>query len=175
MNQLPIKISNLQFSKQKQTLSGRLDAMTFSRLAESLVKGDAQEKSLENTAASYVDYVLTGWVDVQDRPFLKLTLDAHLHMDCQRCLSPMPIALQLSFTYLVTNQSEEEILLNEEMDDDVDLLTLDTQMDVGVIMEDELLMALPIAPVHAHACAQAGMVSGEKPNPFAVLHQLKKH
>lgn len=174
MNKLPIHINNLQFSKQKQTLSGQLDAMAFTRLAGSLVNMNAPEKSSEILSGNTVDYVLAGWVDVQNRPFLKLTIDAKLHMHCQRCLSPMPVQLNLNFTYLLTDQSEEEIMAGEEMDDEVDLITLDPQMELGVMMEDELLMALPIAPVHADACGQLDMSSGEKMNPFAALKSLKK-
>ena len=37
------------------------------------------------------------------------------------------------------------------------------------MIEDELLMAAPIAPVHPTECAQLCMQSGEKANPFTVL------
>ena len=42
-------------------------------------------------------------------------------------------------------------------------------MNVLQLIEDELLLAMPIAPTHAEACNKASMQSGEKPNPFAVL------
>lgn len=166
MNQLPIVINNLQFAKQKQILSSELDAMAFDRLSGALVATDVQ-------GGGVVRYQLTGWMDVQHRPFLKLDVDANLYMPCQRCLAPMSVRLRLCFTYLITSQTEEEMLLNEEMDDEVDLLEADERMDVGLLIEDELLMALPIAPVHADACADSAMSSGDKVNPFAALAKLK--
>jgi uncharacterized protein len=51
-------------------------------------------------------------------------------------------------------------------------------MDLVALIEDEMLMALPIAPVHAEDCndnLHNGVAeSGEKPNPFAVLKGLIK-
>lgn len=169
MNKLPITINNLQFAKQKQVLSGEIDAMWFERLRDVLVANEAAPDG-ENQ----VRYSLSGWVDVQDRAFLKMELDADLLMDCQRCLSDTPVKLQLNFIYQITHQNERELLESEPMEDDVDLIEADTNMDVGLLIEDELLMALPIAPVHPEACMALKLTSGEKVNPFEALQKLKK-
>jgi uncharacterized protein len=47
-------------------------------------------------------------------------------------------------------------------------------MDLQKLIEDEIIMATPIAPTHEGHCAQGTMQSGEKPNPFAVLKGLIK-
>jgi uncharacterized protein len=47
-------------------------------------------------------------------------------------------------------------------------------MDVVQLIEDEIIMALPIAPTHEQNCGPQVMQSGEKPNPFAVLKGLIK-
>jgi uncharacterized protein len=47
-------------------------------------------------------------------------------------------------------------------------------MDVIALIEDELIMAMPIAPTHNHDCVKLVTQSGEKPNPFAVLKDLVK-
>jgi len=50
-------------------------------------------------------------------------------------------------------------------------------------LEDELLMALPVVPMHEHCPGQMAQLPGEgqgdsveveRPNPFAVLARLKK-
>ena len=75
---------------------------------------------------------------------------------------------------------------------DEDLLVMTLQFDLLALIEDELLMAIPLVPMHeecpeaptlsagrletdtvAGRLAAAGVDSG-KPNPFAVLAQLKK-
>ncbi|MDO5653087.1 MAG: YceD family protein, partial [Brachymonas sp.] len=56
------------------------------------------------------------------------------------------------------------------------------QFDLLALVEDELLMALPLAPRHETCAApdlpvQASDASGEEnatPHPFAALQQLKK-
>jgi uncharacterized protein len=47
-------------------------------------------------------------------------------------------------------------------------------MDVKLLVEDEVILALPIAPVHDNDCTPVTMQSGEKPNPFAALKGLIK-
>jgi uncharacterized protein len=42
-------------------------------------------------------------------------------------------------------------------------------MNLTELIEDELLIAMPIAPLHEADCIKATMQSGEKPNPFAIL------
>jgi uncharacterized protein len=57
------------------------------------------------------------------------------------------------------------------------------QFDALEVLEDELLMALPLVPMHdicpstpVFSAGEADMVelAAEKPNPFAALAQLKK-
>ncbi len=47
-------------------------------------------------------------------------------------------------------------------------------MNVMELIEDELLMAMPIAPTHTESCIAEKIQSGDKPNPFAVLKGLIK-
>ena len=53
--------------------------------------------------------------------------------------------------------------------DEIDWLEPSQEMNLSELIEDELLIAIPIAPVHEANCAKSNMQSGEKPNPFAVL------
>ena len=47
-------------------------------------------------------------------------------------------------------------------------------MDIAALIEDEIIMALPIAPMHEVICGEVVTQSGEKPNPFAVLKGIIK-
>ncbi len=55
-----------------------------------------------------------------------------------------------------------------------DLLQANANMDLAALIEDEVIMALPIAPTHENACVELVTQSGEKPNPFAALKGLIK-
>ena len=59
--------------------------------------------------------------------------------------------------------------------DDLDAVAADAELDVWSLVEDEVLLALPIAPRHAEgACQAAGeSVLKQRASPFAVLAGLK--
>ena len=64
-----------------------------------------------------------------------------------------------------------------------DLLVMTPQFDLLALLEDELLMALPLVPMHDECPVMPAFNAGrlempddipEKPHPFAALAQLKK-
>ena len=79
--------------------------------------------------------------------------------------------------------ANEDIAMAEDDQSEEDLLVMEPQFDLLAVLEDELLMALPLVPMHEQcpvaptlSAGEADIVSesAEKPNPFAVLGQLKK-
>ena len=82
----------------------------------------------------------------------------------------MEVPIKLEFEYVVCPEMPESI---DEVDD-VDWVEPSHHMDLVALIEDELLVALPIAPVHSGDCKQLKLESGERVNPFSVLKQLKK-
>jgi uncharacterized protein len=79
----------------------------------------------------------------------------------------MKVDVSLIFDYLITNIEPGD-------SDEVDWLEPMPEMNVKDIIEDELLMAMPIAPTHETQCAQVTLESGEKVHPFAALKDLIK-
>ena len=155
MTQKYLIINNLEFSKNQLTLSDTLALVQLPRLAEILA----------NTDKTQVQFQLSGTGKQFRQPILHLTIEANLAVTCQRCLDEMLVNLNLDFDYLI---SDAEISEAEE-NDEIDWLEENYEMDVAALIEDELLLALPIAPTHAHDCSKLSSQSGEKPNPFAVL------
>jgi uncharacterized protein len=148
-------INNLEFATSQQTLDGALDTKACSRLVELL--DDAQKSNIE--------YSLIGHAKRLSMPSLQLNIHAALQVTCQRCLQAMPIDLALTFDYLIGNEMPSEL----DTIDDADWLEATSDMDLGELIEDELLLAMPIAPKHEENCQLLKSESGEKPNPFAVL------
>ena len=113
--------------------------------------------------------------------WLPLQATATLPLTCQRCMGLVetPIAVDQWYRFVAT----EEIAMAEDDQSEEDLLVMAPQFDLLAVLEDELLMALPLVPMHDH-CPAAPVLSvgnvelvnaaAEKPNPFAVLAQLKK-
>lgn len=174
MSPTPLFIDNLAFSKKNEHLEGNLSDSECLRLSD-LLQADLKASPSIGGGKIAIQYVLQGNGDKIGQHYLQLTIDANLIGTCQRCLSEMPIKLALSFNYLIVELSAHESDVNEiDSNDDVDLQEASQTMDVVALIEDEIIMAMPIAPLHIDDCSAATMQSGEKSNPFAVLKGLIK-
>jgi uncharacterized protein len=113
--------------------------------------------------------------------WLHLQAKADLPLTCQRCMGPViaPVEVDQWYRFVAT----EDIAMAEDDESEEDLLVMEPHFDLLAVLEDELLMALPLVPMHEQ-CPQAPTLSAgetdiasesaEKPNPFAVLAGLKK-
>ncbi len=160
MTQKSLIINNLEFAKNQLELSDNLEFSQLPRLAEILL----------NNGKTQVQFHLLGTGKQFRQPSLHLTIKANLAVTCQRCLDEMVVNLNLDFNYLLSNTEISEA----EESDEIDWLEENHEMDVGALIEDELLLALPIAPTHVHDCSKLSTQSGDKPNPFAMLKGLIK-
>lgn len=152
-------INNLEFAQKQVKLAEEITVYTLKRLHETLAINDESAKN------ATVHFELSG-VGRQFRyPGLHLNIKTELPVICQRCLSEMTIGLDLKFDYLISTLPIEEDIDNDE----IDWLEEDKEMSLLELIEDELLLAIPIAPTHENSCVKATMQSGEKPNPFAIL------
>ncbi|MEO5661526.1 MAG: DUF177 domain-containing protein [Polaromonas sp.] len=119
------------------------------------------------------------WLHLQARTSVPLT--------CQRCMATVATPLEVDQWYRFV--ATEDIAMAEDDESEEDLLVMEPHFDLLAVLEDELLMALPLVPMHQECpvapvlqsgeealSVQAGEKAegGEKPNPFAVLAQLKK-
>jgi uncharacterized protein len=107
-----------------------------------------------------------------------LKADAVLPMTCQRCLEPVdiPLAVDRSFRFV----ADEETAAAQDDEAEEDLLAISRAFDLPGLVEDELLMEVPVVPRH-DVCPTAVKLSVEDPdfeqprpeNPFARLRVLK--
>lgn len=162
-----LSINNFEFAQSEQSIAGVLDILEMDRLTDVLLM---QEPLPE----SEIQFTLTGYNRKYSSPSLHLNVVAHLPTTCQRCLNAMSVRLKLEFDYLITDSEPAEF----DKNDDLDWLEISPAMSVPALVEDELLIAFPIAPTHSSEqqgeCKQHAMQSGEKPNPFAGLKDLMK-
>lgn len=101
-----------------------------------------------------------------------------LHLTCQRCLEPVAAAIETALQlWLLRSEGQAELL-----PEDADYLVLDDEGGLALAdaLEDELILALPLVPMHADCEAYPvddGSVAPEaapqRPNPFQVLAALK--
>lgn len=151
-----LHINTLEFAQRKLVIQGEISIAELPRL---------QAVVLDALPAKAVHYTMRGQAGALGLPGIHLHVDADLRVTCQRCLSEMLLALHLDFDYIVSKDVPEGL---DDLDE-VDWLEAVQDFDVLALIEDELLLAVPIAPTHDSRCLQQPMESGEKPNPFAVL------
>ena len=117
----------------------------------------------------------------EDDVWLHLQATAAVPLICQRCMGVVVTPLEVDQWYRFV--ANEDVAMAEDDASEEDLLVMEPQFDLLAVLEDELLMALPLVPMHDECpvapVLQAGEdelaePSAEKPNPFAMLVQLKK-
>jgi uncharacterized protein len=111
--------------------------------------------------------------------WLRLRAHARVARECQRCLQPVLLALDVDRAFRFAPSEDEAAALDAESEEDV--LALSRQFDLQALVEDELLLALPIVPKHEQcpaplALAPADAVADDVPaaHPFAALAMLKR-
>ena len=113
--------------------------------------------------------------------WLRLKVRASFPMECQRCLTPVDVPLEVDREFrFVADEATAEALDDESEED---LLALSREFDLRELIEDELLMVLPVVPKHDECPTVVPMASSdddfeeanaEKTNPFAALAGLRK-
>ncbi len=114
---------------------------------------------------------------------LKGKVSATLMTQCQRCLQPMAIKVCGHFKFALVNSDDDSELLPEEFEP---YLLDGEEQSVIDIIEDELLLSIPMVTVHETACSdfmnaqdEAGGVrekmqaEKEASHPFAALQAMK--
>jgi len=116
-------------------------------------------------------------------PWLRLTAQASLPLTCQRCLGPVETPLEVDRWFRFVADEAAAEMQDDEAEED--LLALEPRPSLFEVLEDELLMALPLVPLHA-TCPVEVVFKAEDPgaaqddevlarkNPFASLERLKK-
>lgn len=165
------------FARAAADLAGDERLVRFERLLEE-TRGLSAESRVSFTAHGEFRLDAAG----VEEPWVHLAAEVVLPLTCQRCLGPVdvPVSFARDFRFVAT----EELAEVEDEESEEDVLVLSKSFDLLELIEDELLMALPPAPKH-DTCPQAVKLQVadadfvedpvEKPNPFAVLGQLKKN
>jgi uncharacterized protein len=152
-----------RFALQGDVLEGRAAPGDLKRLEGSVHSGEG-----------YVHYRIAGRINSRGWPVLSVHLDGQLMLTCQRCLGPVSFNLAVD-DQLVMVPDESALPALEEEEPGVDVIVQPDRIDVAELLEDEILLALPLAPCHeAGECPGEPEVKGtERENPFAVLAKLK--
>lgn len=156
-------INNIEFAQKALEIHDIISVSQFARLADMLAD-----------MAGRLDCRLQGGKDADNAAFIRLQIQGQLNLICQRCLQPCKYDISIDQHFKLV-RDEAEMPAPEDERDDEDFLPIQAEMPVLELMEDELLLALPIAPKHEEGeCSNESSINEyKKPNPFAKLEMLK--
>lgn len=123
---------------------------------------------------------IKGGVASQPQLWLHVTVQGGVPQTCQRCLTPYAESVSVDRWFRFV--ADETTALAQDDESEEDLLVFEPRFDLRSLLEDELLMALPLVPMHAICPRPLPMSAGEaelsavseRPNPFAALAALKE-
>lgn len=179
-DRLPELIEPLRLARTERILQGELPLSRMARLVESVsaVTGDVEVK------LSFV-------INERNLPCVRGHIRTEVGLQCQRCMQDMSWPIDNQFELMIVESEAEADQLGEE----IDVLLLDEQLiSLSELIEDEILLNLPITPKHEAGTDCANNASNDvegiaeqaatptdkaetkdkaKENPFAVLAELK--
>ncbi|MGA2549840.1 MAG: YceD family protein [Burkholderiaceae bacterium] len=155
-----------------------IDVFEFSRRAEE-ASGVVAVRDLKRMEVveqgDQLQWRLAGTTDERGRPFIDLEVAGPVHMVCQRCLQPVEIEVDVGARFLVARSDAEAdaVPLDE---DGYDVVVGTAAFDVTVLVEDEVILSLPLVPKHVVCPQPLGAPGGARTSesPFAVLDEMRK-
>ncbi|OGI58431.1 MAG: hypothetical protein A2V58_09580 [Candidatus Muproteobacteria bacterium RBG_19FT_COMBO_61_10] len=166
---LPETIDPIQLAEQGARLTGELPLQAMTRLA-------AACEVCEGMATADLKFAR----EPHGLRFLRARIEAKLGLLCQRCLLPMDVIVRSEPVLALFRPGEPQTGVPEEAEP----LVVEPGWSLAALVEDELLLAMPMMPRHAAGECEAGTrlapktprveVKTDRPNPFAVLEKLRK-
>ncbi len=123
-----------------------------------------------------IAYELAGHVDQEGKPSLRLALGGELVLRCQRCLGPVRFRFDAVRNFVLVPAGQA---LSDPADEaeDTEQLHADPKLDVIALVEDEVILGLPMVAGHEEgACAAPSpqAEAGKRESPFNALAVLKR-
>jgi uncharacterized protein len=157
------------------------ESLNSSRLAEqaAVVTGSiaiAAMPRLEQLSAEpkgEASYTLSFHENGAERPAVDGAIEATLVLICQRCMESFEQPLSAQVHVELLNDPEEQV-----RDADYEPFAPEGKLTIAELVENELLLLVPIAPVHPYGVCgiaeqfEAKPEDSRRPSPFAALKDL---
>jgi uncharacterized protein len=158
-------IDAFAFAENAGIISGRLDCAALPRLADECLE-DFQPFEAR----------VAGVHSPRGKLGLEVWLQGSVRVECQRCLKPLELQLAPHAGFELARFEAEADAQSLGLDEDEvwDAVVGTERFDLRQLCEDELMLAVPFAPMHDACRPVAPAEAGEKVSPFAALAQLKR-
>lgn len=152
----------MQFARTEQGIEGVFAVKDLARLLDSLISGEGE-----------VRYRIQGRHQANDKPVLECDISGAVQLQCQRCLAEIDYPLDIH-SRLVLVSSEAALPDTQDEPDEVDSIVASAEMSVAELVEEEILLSLPMIPRH-ETCELAAAGKQQNTNAgFAALAGLKR-
>lgn len=164
---LPRVIEPLKLVEQRIDLEGTVALSECERLKETLLQSEGD-----------IQVSLRFGKDEQGLNTITGSLRADVKLECQRCLQPFDLSVEGDINLAIARYEDAVNNLPRHYDP---LLLEAPEIELWPLIEQELMLSLPIVAKHPEGeCsadstyeAQDEELQQDKPNPFAVLAELK--
>lgn len=168
---LPTLIAPFKLARQGQPLDGVVSVNGLERLATVLSNDNG-----------HIEVSLQFGKDLQGINFVRGHLSATVNMICQRCMKPMPVQVETDVSLGIVISEERATQLPDGFEA---LIVEEEPIALARIVEDELILALPIVSLHENRDCEPVLKkmqvdanrieqAEQKTNPFAALSDLKR-
>lgn len=163
-----ILIDAFEFCRLRQAREGEFAVADLPRLVQEAASNDGT-----------IRWSLQGGANQLGHPLLSLSVAGSVRLMCQRCLAPFEFAIDSHSEMVLAKDDATADHIESTLDDDeIEVIVASHQFNVTDLIEDEVLLALPVSPKHetcpglAMANEQAG--TEKAPSPFEALKNWKQ-
>ncbi|HEY8856138.1 MAG TPA: DUF177 domain-containing protein [Rugosibacter sp.] len=158
-------VNSLEFVRNNRFIEGNMPLKWLPNLADRLLEFDGSlAVSLQGLKS-------------EEKSLLRLVIDGTVLLQCQRCLTSVRLPMQVN-SMLQLISAGESWPDEELMDDEMDAIEASETLDIVGLIENEVLLALPLAPRHefCELPGETGAVENKYGSAsFLALAALKKH
>ena len=153
----PHRLDMAAFAQAEGRLDGEWPLQRMPRLLQDALALSAESPA--QTVAWSAIGVAKAVTGGEAETHLQLHASTVMQLTCQRCLQPMTVPLEVQPRLRFVQGETQAEALDEHSDEDV--LALTPALDLLALIEDELILALPLVPCHEVCPQPLPMSAGE--------------
>lgn len=171
---IPDYVDAKKIFTQQAVITGKLPVAKFERFSDLLA----------NTSG-FVEISLKFFLNEDFRRVISGDLRGDVQVLCQRCLESTTITLEDRFQLALVESESQADKLPKDLEP---WLCTDTRLVLADVVEEQLILAMPIVSYHKDNCTQNELLKSalpkeeepksldkpDKQSPFAILQSLKK-
>jgi uncharacterized protein len=140
----PPRVDSVAFARKREAIQGRVELASLPRLLSAGVGSDG-----------ILEWAIEGSVGrdplQRQREYLRVRTTFSPWMTCSRCLEPVrvpPLYTDSRFRFAASEQ--QAAAEDREAGEEEEVIAANAHLDLAALVEDEAILALPMAPAHPH-------------------------